>query len=206
MRDDNVLFRSVESFTEEEYRAEYRRQPKEMKDRLDSLVELKRYQSLAGRILLRELMYERFGKKDFELRYNQHGQPLLKNAYCSISHSDFWVACTVSERPVGLDIERIRKLNFVYDCPVFTPQEEQYVRAGGDPDERFLFVWTRKEAYAKREGVPLTAVARETVLDNTVWASFRTMKTRDYIISTCRPWDYAYSQTPELSEENGILK
>ncbi|MCQ2448915.1 MAG: 4'-phosphopantetheinyl transferase superfamily protein [Clostridia bacterium] len=206
MLDDNILFRSVEGFTLEEYRAEYRRQPQEMKDRLDRLPTLQRCQTADGRIMLRQLMTERFGKKNFQVTYNQHGQPQLKNAYCSIAHSGLFVVCTVSERPVGLDIERVRELQYVYDCPIFTPQEEQYIRSGEDPDERFLYVWTRKEAYAKREGLPVASVARETVLDDTGWASFRTMRYKGCIISTCRPWDYEYSIATDSEADYGAPK
>ncbi len=82
-----------------------------------------------------------------------HGKPFFPDRpglQFSLSHTKGVVACAVSDRPCGLDIElENRKVNLAAARRFFTPREIAY--AGNDV-QRFLEVWTRKEALIKRDG------------------------------------------------------
>lgn len=83
------------------------------------------------------------------------GKPCHKQICFNLSHSGSFILCALSEHPVGCDIERIRygKERLVYRF--FSEQEQAYVLAGTDEEERarrFTRVWTLIESYAKLTG------------------------------------------------------
>lgn len=82
-----------------------------------------------------------------------HGKPFFPDhpdLQFSLSHTKGAVACAVSARPCGLDIEsESRRVNFAVAGRFFTPRE--MIDTGTDA-LRFLEVWTRKEALIKRSG------------------------------------------------------
>lgn len=87
---------------------------------------------------------------------NEFGKPYAENvnAYFSVSHSGDAVICAVSERPVGIDIERIRDVRFKTAERFATAEELEYI---GENTERFFEIWTLKEAYFKCIGTGLDA-------------------------------------------------
>ena len=50
---------------------------------------------------------------EIEIMYNEYGKPFLKNIdlYFSLSHSNKWVVCGWSNNEIGVDIEKIDKIN-----------------------------------------------------------------------------------------------
>ena len=79
----------------------------------------------------------------------------------SLSHSGFFVACAVSSREIGADIEALRPIRPALAKRVCTPEELRYISAGGEFDSaRFLAVWTAKEAYCKYTGEGIAADLR----------------------------------------------
>jgi len=89
-----------------------------------------------------ELIFERDGR----------GKPYFKNTdglFFSISHSFPHYAAAVSDKPVGIDIEKIRDVNLNISQRMFTENEKEYV---GNDTVRFFEVWTKKEAYSKFTG------------------------------------------------------
>ena len=82
------------------------------------------------------------------------GQPYIEGSdmHISISHSGEYAVCAVSEKPVGIDIEKIRTVSDKLIDRVCTEREREYVIS----DERFFEVWTAKEAYFKKIGTGIT--------------------------------------------------
>jgi 4'-phosphopantetheinyl transferase len=122
---------------------------------------------------------------------NQYGKPYLvnyPNVYFNISHTRGAIACAVSDNPVGVDIESIRKINLRVVSYFFSQQEKDYILA--DPkniDLRFTEVWTKKEAYLKFIGkgisVPIEVFNVFKVLDTNIMINCILLD--KYIISTC---------------------
>lgn len=73
----------------------------------------------------------------------------------SISHSGEWVAVAVDKHPIGIDLEVLRPINPKLTRKVCTEQDLLHLESG-DPDQRFLEIWTAKEAYFKRIGTGIT--------------------------------------------------
>lgn len=96
---------------------------------------------------------------------NAFGKPCLMGHpgfQFNISHTRSAIAVALSNREVGVDIERVGKADLRISRRYFTAAESDWVEAGGaKADERFYTVWTRKEAYIKWLGrglsIPLSS-------------------------------------------------
>lgn len=121
---------------------------------------------------------------------------LKKEVSCciSLSHSGDYVACVLSDRPVGVDIQKKEKvLSAVYER-VFHPLERSVFT-----EDDFFILWTVKEAYGKITGqgisqdfrqlclVPGSAKDRGTVqcLGDGKKALYQTEVIEDYVLAVC---------------------
>ena len=122
-----------------------------------------RYKQLQGRKecaigyveLLRGLR-ERFDINEMPaFAYKEHGKPYLKehpDIHFSISHCKEAVACFVSNRRSGLDIERIRAAKPDLVRHTMSPEEAEGIFSNPFPDVAFTRIWTQKEAVLKLKG------------------------------------------------------
>ncbi len=122
-----------------------------------------RYKQLQGRKecaigyveLLRGLR-ERFNINEMPaFAYKEHGKPYLKehpDIHFSISHCKEAVGCFVSNRPCGLDIERIRTAKPDLVRHTMSPEEAESIFSNPFPDVAFTRIWTQKEAVLKLKG------------------------------------------------------
>lgn len=128
---------------------------------------------------------------------NQYGKPYLveySNIHFNISHTKGAIACAVSDCPVGIDIERIRKIDFRIVRYFFSQQEKDYVLADTEnTDFRFTEVWTKKEAYLKFLGtgilLPVEKFDVFEILNNEFIRIYTELK-HDYLISVCNIGNY----------------
>jgi 4'-phosphopantetheinyl transferase len=118
---------------------------------------------------------------------NEFGKPYLKNypdIHYNISHTKGAIVCAVSDQPIGIDIERIKKLNKRIAERFFTKNEQNYIFSDKEKqNEKFIEIWTMKEAYVKWLGkgmeIPFASYDVESI-DNIVSFNFN-----DYIVSVC---------------------
>ncbi|MBR5524359.1 MAG: 4'-phosphopantetheinyl transferase superfamily protein [Clostridia bacterium] len=117
-------------------------------------VPLKRAQCVAAGLLLTHLFGE--GGHSPTLYYGAHGKPYLKGdgACFSLSHTDRWVFCAVSEHNVGMDSQRCRPISTRLIARTLTPEEQTWLDS--DREHRYLRLWTMKEAYLKYTGTGLS--------------------------------------------------
>lgn len=154
MMDVEIL--ELSSVPEAEYVREYNRLSEYNKKRISIMRPQDKRRSLAGLILLRKKIAERYGVTDYEFTYNENGKPLLEFCYFSISHSGEYVACALDDTPVGVDTEVIRDIPFRNDYRLFTLEEVVYVNESEkEHNLRFFEIWTKKEAYIKAKGLKL---------------------------------------------------
>lgn len=86
----------------------------------------------------------------------------------NISHSQDIVVCAVDNKPVGIDIEKIRPINLNVAKRICTDEELAYLFGYTPNDEdfkqlpnnttltRFFEIWTAKEAYGKCIGIGIS--------------------------------------------------
>ncbi|GAA4308632.1 4'-phosphopantetheinyl transferase superfamily protein [Pontixanthobacter gangjinensis] len=102
-----------------------------------------------GFMSIRHLMAEA-GYKDHDLYYDDHGKPHLRDdKYISITHSFNFTAIIVSNKDVGIDIEKQRE-KILKIANKFTPLDEYHTLANEDALIRKLtIVWGAKESVYK---------------------------------------------------------
>lgn len=94
---------------------------------------------------------------DYTIKLTANNKPEYKdkNIHFNLSHTGDYVVCAISENAVGVDIEHIRKNYLKVARRFFTDSEYQWI---GEDENRFLRIWTLKEAYSKYtgQGIALT--------------------------------------------------
>ena len=100
------------------------------------------------------LRYAFPGKDPETIQREPGGKPCLEGCHFNLSHSGPWVALAVGESPVGVDVECCREGRNVEALAkrYFTPEEQTFVDGA---QERFLEIWTAKEARLKWDGTGL---------------------------------------------------
>ena len=112
--------------------------------------EIHRRGFMSIRHLLAEACYT-----DFDLYYDEEGKPHLKDGnHISITHSFEFSGIIVSQKPIGIDIEKQRD-KILKIAPKFTPLEEYHTLANEEAIVRKLtIVWGAKEGIYKLVGIP----------------------------------------------------
>ena len=100
--------------------------------------------------LLKKVLDEYKIKK--EIIYNSYGKPYLKNneLYFNISHSYEYTVLVISNKEVGVDIEKVTIRPKVME-KVFDEDEKKLIKS----DEDFTIMWVKKESYVKYLGIGL---------------------------------------------------
>ena len=106
--------------------------------------------------MLKQYMNVPFTKQVFT--ENPQGKPFLvgyPNVHFNISHSEKYVVCAVSDRPVGIDVEERTAYNPKIAKRVFSPAVQEKIATSSDKDMTFTQCWVENEANLKRIGCGL---------------------------------------------------
>jgi 4'-phosphopantetheinyl transferase len=120
-------------------------------------------QTVAGELLARYSVGHYLGKTDQEINlvFGEKGKPHIGNlphVHFNISHSGHYVICAVAETEIGIDVERIRKVDLRIAERFFSPSEIDDLMACDEKKRMpyFITLWTIKESYLKAIGRGLT--------------------------------------------------
>ncbi len=119
--------------------------------------------------------------------YNEYGAPYLADGpYFSISHCKQAIAVVVSDSPVGIDIEGIRKMDDGLVRKTMNTQEQTQIAMSQNPEVEFIRLWTRKEAYVKMLGTGIISDMHTILQDATAveWHEIADLD-RGYICTIC---------------------
>lgn len=110
--------------------------------------------------LLKRCLSELYGMEgNPRLEYDEHGKPAIAGRpdICfSLSHCREAVACAVSTRPVGIDVEAIREYRPSLVRYTMNDEETAAVERADDPAAAFIRLWTMKEATVKLTGTGIS--------------------------------------------------
>ncbi len=127
-----------------------------------------RRQGALAYVLLCRALREQWGiAEQPTFSFGEHGKPYLEGhhgVHFSLSHCRLAVACAVSSRPVGIDVETIRQPHETLLRHVMSEEEVSTIYAAADPALQFTRLWTRKEALLKLRGTGLANASLPTVL------------------------------------------
>ncbi len=111
--------------------------------------------TVAGDMLARKTIAEWCSADETAIVFykNEHGKPYLKDLPChfNISHSGDFVVCAISENEIGIDIEKIRPIDFKIANRVFNETELNFLFTEPNENQKDVFfsLWTEKEAILK---------------------------------------------------------
>ena len=128
--------------------------PKERQTRIHNMKrEKSRKQSMGVGLLLQKVL-ALYRMQDSQMFMDEHGKPRIEGLEFNLSHSENLVICVVSEKPVGCDVEEIRKAPRGVGKRYFSENEQAYLSGfnGEEYDKAFFKLWTMKESYVKMTG------------------------------------------------------
>ena len=141
----------------------------ERQQRIHHLKQEKSRKQCMGAGLLLQKVLALYHMEESLVRIGQDGKPMLKGLEFNLSHSGDLIICAVSEKPVGCDVEMIRKAPRSVARRYFSHGELQYLVQckEDDYDKAFFTLWTMKESYVKMtgEGLRLPTSEYELVLE-----------------------------------------
>lgn len=126
----------------------YGQMPQNIKSVLGKKNSSKRMLSLLGWQLLAENLPNEVLLS--EVQFEEKGKPFIPNSniYFNISNTKGVVVLAMHNKPIGIDVERLREPKEVVYSRVFCSEEVRFIKCPED----FTRLWTRKEAVVKLFG------------------------------------------------------
>lgn len=130
----------------------------EKKYKIERFVHKKdKIRALIGELLIRNIIIEKLGRRNQDIIFdkNLYGKPYLKayrNFNFNISHSGDFVVCAIDDKPIGIDIEQVKQMEYMDIAKrFFSPSELAYIEKDNlcNEIEKFYEIWTLKESYIK---------------------------------------------------------
>lgn len=126
--------------------------------------------SVIGKKLLLKGLQTEYRFQDLpEIQLGEFGKPFFQNfpeIHFNISHCDKAVACIISDKPVGIDVEEIKPFDRDLAEYVCSPRELESILNSLNPSLAFTILWTKKESICKLSGQGLnTSKEIQTILD-----------------------------------------
>lgn len=119
--------------------------------------------SLLGEVIVRRALAKetKTPTNKIDIEKSEKGKPFMvgnKSQHFNISHSGNWVVVAMAEKEVGVDVEKIRPINFQIAKRFYSKAEfaELNKMVGQGKLEFFFDLWTLKESYLKLLGKGLT--------------------------------------------------
>ncbi|MDD6479108.1 MAG: 4'-phosphopantetheinyl transferase superfamily protein [Oscillospiraceae bacterium] len=177
---------NINNFSEGELENEYKLSDENYKHKLLTYKsDKKKRQSLSARLILRNAISEIYGKCDYEISYTENGKPILPFCKFSLSHSEDFAACVISDKDIGIDIEKVRTVKKGSNLHFLTAEEIEFLKSSKDYSASFIYLWTRKESLLKCSNISSKELSLISVLEDTDNFIFKTENYQNYIISVC---------------------
>ena len=118
--------------------------------RLEKLQKAKNYHTSAS---VEALLCYALGRKPC-YAYKENGKPYFTDCdlYFNISHSGDYVACALSDHPVGMDIQKETEYKDRVARRVFSETEYELLQKSENKQKTFCCIWAKKEAAVKLTG------------------------------------------------------
>ena len=192
------IVKNIQGFNDNDIESFYERIPKNKRDKINKIKNSNaRKRSIVGEILLSKLLTKNnLSYDNLEYYINDYGKPYLKNnnLFFNISHSFDYVIAIVSEKEIGIDIEKLRKTSLNTIHQFATKKEQDYILSSNiNIEERIFSIYTLKEAYIKMLGTNLNKAfdVEFQIINNTVICSDKNVKVgflndiEGYVIAYC---------------------
>ncbi len=118
--------------------------------------------SLLGELISRKILSNKLSIPihTIEFQKTDKGKPFINipDIHFNLSHSGDWVVFAFAKKEIGIDVERIKKINYGIAERFFSSEEFASLngKSGRKKQEYFFDLWTLKESYLKLIGTGLT--------------------------------------------------
>ena len=188
------IIKNINEYNKNDIDSFYKKIPFIKRNKIDKLKnDIDKKRSIIGELLLSDLLKDEYNNINYII--NEYGKPYIENKkiFFSISHSYDYVIAAISDKEIGIDIEKIRKTNINTINEFASSKEKEYILSSRDNIEKRLFqIYTLKEAYIKMKGTNLNnAFEVEFNISNNKITSNNSINTSminiidDYVISYC---------------------
>ena len=115
------------------------------------------------------------GYKNIEIKRTENGKPYTEeNVFFSLSHTENFIVCAISDSEIGIDAERMRSVEKRERIAKKILKKENI-----NSDKEFLELWTKYESKIKFYGKKLFNSLSEEEINT------HTFMIEDYIVSVC---------------------
>lgn len=192
------IVKNIKEFNKEDLNDFYLRIPKQKRMQIDKYKNYEtKTRTLVAEILLNNLLAsQNISYQNTKYFNNKYGKPYLKNSelFFNVCHSFDYVITTISNKEIGIDIEKVRKTSLKVINQFATSKEKKYILSSDENiEERIFKIYTLKEAYFKMLGTNLNHILEiEFIIKNDkVYCSDKNVKVgfindvKGYIIAYC---------------------
>lgn len=139
-------------------------------------------------LLLCRALHERGIEVQPTFDYGENGKPTLRefpNIHFNLSHCKAAVACAVSDRPVGVDIEVLGRYSDRLARYTMNEKELEEIGSSSDQEVTFTRLWTMKEATMKLTGEGIGTNVRDVLAVHSYNIIYRSHvdKERGYVVT-----------------------
>lgn len=155
----NYLYKSIKDYNDNHYDSLMNKLPIIDQQKINLLTKTSdKHERILGRILLSQLLKNKYclDYNKLNIKYNQYGKPYLDEISFNISHSHDYVIVAAADNNIGVDIEKIRKVNLSIMKVFCTDSEIKYIDNSNNKYLAFWTIYTLKEAYFKMLGKDLS--------------------------------------------------
>lgn len=148
-----------------------------------------------------------------DLSYTPSGKPIFDGTiHCSISYTEDYTAIILSNKLIGIDIEKIKRIKPDDFKEYLTKNEWEFIINSPDVLESFFIIWTRKEALLKTVGSGLLnpinefEVLRESVTIKKMNFTFLSKRiNEDYIVSLATTLSFGLTHSYEIQNSQLLI-
>lgn len=152
------LYANINDYNDNDYKSIYESINNFKKKDIDKLptIDDKKRSILGLKLLITLLLEKNINYNNLKFTKNKDGKPIITNypLFYSTSHSDEYVICALSDKEIGIDIQRIQKINFKIMNSFFDKDEKFY----SNNNENYTKVLSLKEAYGKCYGFGINCI------------------------------------------------
>ena len=141
-------------------------------------------------LLLRLALQDMYSiNETVEFNFLDKGKPVLRDypdIHFNLSHSYNLSACAIADAPVGVDVQKIKKISDKAARRVLTDEEFIKLTASDTPEEYFTEIWAIKESFLKRSGQGIATELRDVSAESI--KEIITFRAENYFCSVCGPF------------------
>ena len=167
--------------------------------------------------LVRVILQRDFGmtSDQIQMNYLEKGKPVLVDQageivqpHISWSHSKKAVAVAVNREPVGVDVEWIGVYREKIARKYFSQTEWEHLEQSEQKEQEFYKLWTRKEAFVKRNGEGLR---KDLSQIPTQLEEMESQRWGEYMVSVCgnagtKKWEYCVEEWGKIYPDYYVSK